>query len=76
MVSVVDSSIADKAPAPLGKIFLRSKLPMRTSNGTAIARKARSRPSTIFAFVPPYRGRGGIALGALKHPIKVGGRKI
>jgi hypothetical protein len=34
MVSVVDSSIADKAAASLEEIFLRFELPMRDRNGT------------------------------------------
>ena len=58
MVSVVGSSIADKAPAPLEEIFLRSEC--LREPGTALRRdrqilfrKARARPSTIFAFVTP-----------------------
>ena len=39
-------------------------------------RKARTRPSTIFALAPDTAGEVGIALGALKHSTKVGGREI
>jgi hypothetical protein len=83
MVSVVDSSIADKALASLEEIFLRSELPIRARNGTTegspdpVQEGADKSVNDLRAFVTPdTAGEIGIALGALKHPIKVGGRKI
>lgn len=55
---------------------MRSELPMLRRDRQTLFRKARARPSTIFAFAPDTAGEVGIALGALKHPTKVGGREF
>ncbi|HET6943381.1 MAG TPA: hypothetical protein VFH89_14595 [Sphingomicrobium sp.] len=55
---------------------MRSELPMLRRDRQNLFRKARARPSTIFAFAPDTAGEVGIALGVLKHPTKVGGREF
>jgi len=79
MVSVVDSSIADKAAASLEEIFLRLELPMRDRNDTKegspdpVQEDADKSVNDLRALVTPDTAAEiGIALGALK----VRGREI
>jgi hypothetical protein len=79
MVSVVDSSIADKAAASLEEIFSRLELPMRDRNGTKVGspgpvqEDADKSVNDLRALVTPdTAGEIGITLGALK----VRGREI
>ena len=71
MVSVVNSSIADKAPASLEEKFLRLELPMRTRNGITegspdpVQEGADKSVRHLRASSPPdTAGEVGIALGA------------